>query len=814
MKRKTKPSLYSHIASSIIPSVSLIAVPSVASHIPQQKIRANEQWGPLASTLLRASSVDQLLIPSSTHLHSQRSVDYRQPTPRQSTGRMDASTDEDSSDEEERKQRERSSKSTIKNNKSRTASLSDIEKRLFSQKNDDEESTSTMNAAVANSIYYFDPKQSVPNESSQSSDLNATPKRTSVSIKSNNISAIVNNPLQSHASPTTPRSTNVIEDEEAKSVPGRSALNELVNRSISARSVSFKETVPDSDESSSSKVSIPISKSNPILNDQKYEQKIKDLEYRNRLLNDEVQQVRSNNQNLQKQHEELLDRLQTSQKLSQQELSDLLKQTGHEQTKNLEDLTRTLQNRCDELQRELTVLQERQTQNENQSTIRELKNENHFLKDYIHRLNSESSNYQSTHPPKTLEKQIEKEQRKFQGLPMKGPSPIWLLNQKFLAPLFLCYDEKLHEKDEFIRKLQTQLNDIDEQMKLIINENTRLHERLSRSSVSQGHDNQLSDIQQIKRQAYLVLEENKVLQDQLDLQTNRLNDVQKNQIQEVSTLTRRLLIVESEKTESDRILETIKIKNDDLKRKYEQLLMDNSHRIHIQEHIQEINEMKRLTDELSEKHANEMQILLRRVQDAESGKKISQLKLTEYRSEIERLKGEILALNKLTKKLQLRVQTYENKLQLEQIKENKLTNLIEKTNEEFEQTKIERDTYLALAKTKEEELNRTQTKFIDGTEKLNVFEERLEIYKNKTKERIATATEDLQKQHDLLKLRCLEYEQQIQQLRSLLNDKQILVNDLYAEKRHLEIDLETIWQTTTADNLRIREQIADLRISS
>jgi hypothetical protein len=36
----------------------------------------------------------------------------------------------------------------------------------------------------------------------------------------------------------------------------------------------------------------------------------------------------------------------------------------------------------------------------------------------------------------------------------------------------------------------------------------------------------------IKRQAYLVLEENKVLQEQLDLQTNRLTDVQKAQIQE------------------------------------------------------------------------------------------------------------------------------------------------------------------------------------------------------------------------------------------------------------------------------------------
>ena len=53
----------------------------------------------------------------------------------------------------------------------------------------------------------------------------------------------------------------------------------------------------------------------------------------------------------------------------------------------------------------------------------------------------------------------------------------------------------------------------------------------------------------------------------------------------VSNLTRRLLIVENEKTEGDRILETIRIRNEDLKRKYEQLMMDNNHRIHVQEHM-------------------------------------------------------------------------------------------------------------------------------------------------------------------------------------------------------------------------------------
>ena len=81
----------------------------------------------------------------------------------------------------------------------------------------------------------------------------------------------------------------------------------------------------------------------------------------------------------------------------------------------------------------------------------------------------------------------------------------------------------------------------------------------------------------------------------------------------------------------------------------------------------------------------------------------------------------------------------------------------------------------------------------------------------------------MKKQTDQLKLHCLEYEQQIGHLRSLLNDKQILVDELYAEKRferrkfstqislfsfrHLENDLESIWQATSADNLHVREQL-------
>ena len=53
-------------------------------------------------------------------------------------------------------------------------------------------------------------------------------------------------------------------------------------------------------------------------------------------------------------------------------------------------------------------------------------------------------------------------------------------------------------------------------------------------------------------------------------------------------------------------------------------------------------------------------------------------------------------MKKINKKLQLRVQTYEKKLQLQQVKEERITMMYEKINEDFEQVKIERDTYLTL----------------------------------------------------------------------------------------------------------------------
>jgi hypothetical protein len=72
------------------------------------------------------------------------------------------------------------------------------------------------------------------------------------------------------------------------------------------------------------------------------------------------------------------------------------------------------------------------------------------------------------------------------------------------------------------------------------------------------------------------------------------------------------------------------------------------------------------------------------------------LKLSECRNDIERLKGDIKETKKSNRKLQLRVQTYEKKLELQQMKEQQMTTMLDRANEDVERMKLEQETYSIL----------------------------------------------------------------------------------------------------------------------
>ncbi|CAF0866434.1 unnamed protein product [Didymodactylos carnosus] len=825
--------IHSHIASAIIPTGSIVSVPAVDKLFPQQKSKGKEEWGLFASILLRASLTSSLL--TSQDLERKGlSVGHH----------IKGSKEQSNVEAHVHKQLRRALDpeplyaSVVKSTTTRSDSLSNAERRATGCIiNDGIKYTSATNirsiqlsgdinnavTTLAKITPVLRPNQALTEELSLV-DENGLTLSTVVVAQQPAFNLTSGVPLN-ELTTSHKVSSSTVEFEQLLETRSSTKSSLDIQGSGKFLTVTFKEPVHDTIEVEKRSLSKKSPQSSlfytPLTEffvpddsmldrivippPQEYQpdidelgRKYNDQMEQNTLLNEQVHTLQQSNDEQRRCYDDLFNLLQDSQKAPQQHLTNLLPQFGREQIRDLDDLNKTLQSRCIQLEKELYEIREKNS-DQNQVDIYELKNENYYLRDYVHRLNAALSDYQTQHLPISYKKELEKERKKLMqiGLPMKGPTPSWLLNQKFLAPLFLCYDEKLYEKDEFIKKLQTQLYDLSNQVKVISQENLVMHEKLSKSTIND--ETHLSDVDHIKQQAYLVLEENKILQEQLDLQTNHLRDVQKSQIQEVSKLTKHLLLVESERTETDKNIEYVRLKNQYLTRRYEQLMFDSDHHINVEEHIKEISEMKRLTDELSEKHALEMHLLLKRVQDAETSKKVRTYKLTDSKSENERLKGEIRTLEKVNKKFQLRIQNFEKKLEIQQIKEQKALVLLAKVTDEVDQIRLERDTYHSMVKMIEEDMNTNQTRILDESVKLVLLDENLETCKGKPTEKVTEVQEQMKKQHENLKLRNLEQEQRIQQLSSLLNEKQLLMDNLYSEKRNLEADLETVWQTTMTD---------------
>lgn len=68
-------------------------------------------------------------------------------------------------------------------------------------------------------------------------------------------------------------------------------------------------------------------------------------------------------------------------------------------------------------------------------------------------------------------------------------------------------------------------------------------------------------------------------------------------------------------------------------------------------------------------------------------------------------------------------------------------------------------------------------------QKLLEVENRLENQKGKSKERVSEVQEQMKIQYENLKARCSAHEQRIEQLLTLLNDRQFHIDDLNSQKR-------------------------------
>ena len=100
-------------------------------------------------------------------------------------------------------------------------------------------------------------------------------------------------------------------------------------------------------------------------------------------------------------------------------------------------------------------------------------------------------------------------------------------------------------------------------------------------------------------QAQLVLEENKYLSDNLQLEQKKLLETEKYHIQECGRLSKRIVVCESLKINLENQIDLLKENNIELMNKLNEMSIENQKRISLEDHMKQIGYLKKKIEEIS-----------------------------------------------------------------------------------------------------------------------------------------------------------------------------------------------------------------------
>ncbi|XP_005090564.1 centrosomal protein of 89 kDa isoform X1 [Aplysia californica] len=431
--------------------------------------------------------------------------------------------------------------------------------------------------------------------------------------------------------------------------------------------------------------------------------------------------------------------------------------------------------------------------------MEDLKEENETLKTSVHRLNVELSDYQAKYrpvDPNHVKKVIE-----VNGLPSKGPVPSWLINKRYLAPLYLAYDDHIEEKNKLLEDSKNELASLRKRAEEILKENQRLR-MMGGPGLSGAGDT--SEWQQLQEQARLVLEENQVLMEQLEVQTSKAKDMYTAHMAEISRLAKKLAISEGEKADTEREVEEVRVRFKEMKHKHDQIVMESGARVDVHSHINTLADLKRSVTEEKEQYEREVDSIRVKLQASEQERKSQAMQMVDITAENKRLKAEVKTMQKSVKHAQQKMTVLHRAIELsedkEMITQEQLANVIKVA----EKTALERDTVYKVAREQQEENKMTVNKMMLGSVAVGKLEEKLKLYRMKASAKINTVADRMKEQDEAFVSQKKEYDREIQYLRLLLKEKEEIIQSLESDKKEIEKDLDTMWQAANSENKRVK----------
>nr|XP_055093079.1 centrosomal protein of 89 kDa isoform X2 [Symphalangus syndactylus] len=412
----------------------------------------------------------------------------------------------------------------------------------------------------------------------------------------------------------------------------------------------------------------------------------------------------------------------------------------------------------------------------------ELVDENDGLKMTVHRLNVELSRYQT----------------KFRHLSKEE------LDIKYLSPLLLAYEDIMKEKDELNATLKEEMRMFRMRVQEVVKENEELHQELNKSSAVTSEE-----WCQLQTQAKLVLEENKLLLEQLEIQQRKVKDSHQERLQEVSKLTKQLMLLETKTQGQEKELAENREQLEILRAKCQELKTHSDGKIAVEVHKSIVNELKSQLQKEEEKERAEMEELMEKLTVLQAQKKSLLLEKNSLTEQNKALEAELERAQKINRKSQKKIEVL--KKQVEKAMGNEmsahqyLANLVGLA----ENITQERDSLMCLAKCLESEKDGVLNKVIKSNIRLGKLEEKVKGYKKQAALKLGDISHRLLEQQEDFAGKTAQYRQEMRHLHQVLKDKQEVLDQALQQNREMEGELEVIWESTFRENRRIRELLQD-----
>ncbi|CAN2389381.1 Centrosomal protein [Pristimantis euphronides] len=424
----------------------------------------------------------------------------------------------------------------------------------------------------------------------------------------------------------------------------------------------------------------------------------------------------------------------------------------------------------------------------------ELVDENDALKTTIHRLNVELSRYQTKYRPISKE-----ENAKIGGLPSRGPPPPWLLDMKYLSPLLLSYEDRITEKDNLILAFEEEMKTFKARVKDVIEENEKLHQHLKQDKPVSNQE-----WERLHGQYKLLMEENRILTEQLEVQEGKSRETHSKHIHEASQLTKQLMVLESTKRSQEEELLEFQKQQEVLRSKYSELKANMDGRVAAEEHVAMVNELKSQLQQQQENCKREVQDLMGKITLLQTEKKALLLQRNDLLADNKVLEAEVEAVKKCNRKLQRRVgqlkQQLEDAMEKEVTAHQYLANLITLA----ESIAGERDELINMTKGLESEKQGVLSKMMEGSVRLGRLEEMVKVYRKKAASTVQGITHKLTEQEEDFAGKAAQYQREMKYLRWRLQDKQQTLSEVLQQKRQVEEQLEVVWESAANDSRELK----------